>query len=171
MLHSIRCVLTRRTLWHLGHSTTDQPPLTPSFLRFCSNLMRGVILHAKNIGRSPRSLRSIVFWLLPGAISEVTLVIKYSWAYNSETPWSINGFLHIIRFAKAIEYFCNFKISIFLIFEIINSWPFFVDLTWPFGPIFSTFYFVKIVVAPLLSIYKKWERSSFFKFLIFGNKK
>ena len=36
-------------VWHLGHSTTDQPPLTPSYFRFWSNLVRGVILHVKKL--------------------------------------------------------------------------------------------------------------------------
>ena len=141
---------------YLGHSTTDQPPLAPSYLRFWSNLVRGVILHAKNIGRSHRSLRSIVFELLPGAISEVTLVIKYSWAYNSETTWSINGFLYIIRFAKSYRIFLqfqNFKKIIFWNYKLVAFFS--LTLRDPLDQIFSTFYFFKIVFAPLLSRYKK----------------
>ena len=140
-------------IWLMGHSTTDQPLLMPSYFRFWSNLVRGVILHAKNIGRRPRSLRSIVFQLLLGAISEVPLVIKYSWAYNSQTTWSINGFPHIIRFAKSYIIFLQFQNFKMFNFEIVNSQPFFVDLTWPLGPNFFHFlFFQNCVCSPVKHI-------------------
>ena len=77
---------------------------------------------------------------------------------------------HVIRKKLYIERFGYFKVSFF---HFLNYKLNLFSLTsgYPSDQIFRLYIFFQIEFAPLLSWYKKLERSSFLKFLIFGFKK